>query len=206
MLKEKQQLQTGIRELGLFISEEVQNRMLSFLKLLQKWNNAYNLTAIDTISEMVVYHLLDSLTITPYVIGARVLDVGTGAGFPGIPLAFTCPKKFFVLLDSNGKKIRFLRQVKSEFHLNNIDIIQSRMESFYTHDCFDVIISRAVGALRKIITQSQHLCCKNGRWLIMKGAYLKEELKQIQQPARIVQLHVPGLMMKRHLVVITQDD
>ncbi len=194
-------LQTGLTELGLSLPLRAQTRLLAFLHFLKKWNRHYNLTAIDTLEDMVVRHVLDSLSVAPYLVGRRIIDVGTGAGFPGIPLAFFYPEKHFTLLDSNGKKARFLIQAKSELGIENVDIVHSRAECYHTEPCFDVIIFRAVKSIREMIDKTRHLCCKNGRFFAMKGGYPLAELKAITNPAIVHALTVPGLNAERHLVI-----
>lgn len=196
------QLRTGIHGLNLTASADVQQRLLAFLHFLQKWNQAYNLTAIRSLDGMITHHLLDSLSLAPYIIGDTVLDVGTGAGFPGVPLAFYYPDKNFFLLDSNGKKIRFLLQAQAEFALKNIIPIQERLEKLLVPEKFDVIICRAVGEMCTIIQASRSLLKTQGRWLFMKGVYPEEECHSITQPCRIHEIFVPGVDAKRHVVVV----
>ncbi len=181
------------------------NKIEHYLQLLQKWNRAYNLTAITDIKKMQSHHIEDSLVIGPYLKGDRVLDVGTGAGLPGIPLAIQYPDKQFVLLDSNGKKIRFLIQVKNELGLNNVEPVQARMQEFKSEQCFQNITSRAVGKIADLVNQTEHLCCSGGQWLCMKGTYPTEELKNVSQHGRVVSLNVPGLDAKRHLVIVEKE-
>ena len=183
------------------ISKTQQERLQAFLLLLQKWNHTYNLTAVKN-EEMMTHHVLDSLAVAPYIKGNCIIDVGTGAGFPGVPLALHCPEKQFVLLDSNGKKTRFLVQAKAELKIDNIEIVQSRVEAYHTDACFDAIIFRAVKPIQEMIEKTQHLCCKNGQFLAMKGHYPTEELKAVTNPATVHALTVPGLHAKRHLVII----
>lgn len=195
-------LKNGLKQLGLSMPAEQQKRMLAFLTFLQQWNRAYNLTAIHDIDKMVTYHVLDSLSIAPYLTGNRIIDVGTGAGFPGIPLAFFYPKKQLTLLDSNGKKTRFLIQAKAAFAIDNIDIIHSRVERYHTEPCFDTVIFRAVKPIQEMIDQTSHLCCKNGHFFAMKAGYPTEELKAISKLATVQALTVPGLDAQRHLVIL----
>ena len=193
-------LNTALKTLNLEMAEAQQERLLAFVSLLQKWNHAYNLTAIED-DKMLTHHILDSLAVVPYLKGARILDVGTGAGFPGMPLAFYFPEKHFTLLDSNGKKTRFLIQAKEALKIDNIEVVQSRVEAYHTEDCFDAIIFRAVKSIEEIVEKSRHLCCKNGRFLAMKGSYPREELKAITNPVTVHELTIPGLHAKRHLVI-----
>lgn len=195
-------LSTGIADLGLSVPQSIQNSMLSFLKFLQKWNKAYNLTAIDDLTAMVSVHLLDSLSIAPYLEGDHILDIGSGAGFPGIPLALAYPDKKFVLLDSVGKKTRFLLQAASTFKITNIEVVQARMEKFSSNHCFDVIICRAVGEMAGIVKKTKQVICPKGRWLMMKGEYPHKEMQALTNTAKAIALKVPGLKAQRHVIVI----
>lgn len=195
-------LQAGLDQLSLTLPKNIQTKMIEFIYLLQKWNQKINLTAIDGLSQMVIYHLLDSLTVAPYLQGERILDVGTGAGLPGIPLALSFPKKQFVLLEKNHKKVSFLIQVKSMLPLDNVEIVASRVENYHTEKCFDAIIFRAVGKIKALIEQSTHLCCDDGKFLLMKGAYPEKELQAIESPSKVISLKVPGMQAKRHLIII----
>jgi len=197
-------LREGIALLAVPLGECEQKKLMSFLGLLQKWNKAYNLTAIRDLNEMVKLHLLDSLAVVPFILDEKsILDVGTGAGFPGIPLAICFPDKQFTLLDGNGKKIRFLLQVISSLGLENVTAVHSRVEKFRSEQCFDGIISRAVGKLSNTIQQAGHLLGSSGKWLFMKGEYPQEELQDIDQEFSVHPLIIPGVEAKRHLVVIT---
>lgn len=195
-------LSTGIATLGLSIPQSAQDSMLSFLELLQKWNKAYNLTAIDDLEQMITIHLLDSLSIAPYLDGKRVLDVGAGAGFPGIPLAFAYPDKQFTLLDSVGKKTRFLRQAVATFKITNVEVVQARMEKFSSRHCFDAIICRAVGTLADVVAKTKRVICPQGQWLMMKGECPRTEMQMLTHMATAYALKVPGLTARRHVIVI----
>ena len=180
---------------------------LDYLDLIEKWNKTYNLTAIRDPKEMFSKHLLDSLAIAPYVKGNNILDVGSGAGLPGIPLALYYPHKQFVLLDSNGKKTRFLQHVKQKLALKNIEVIQARVEKFTSQSCFTSITARAFSSIPKLLEICQHLCCDNGQFLLMKGNYPQEELHGIIDAifsVEVIPLQIPGLSAKRHLVQITR--
>ncbi len=195
-------LSAGIEQLGLAISLEKQQQLLDFLQLLTKWNAHFNLTAITTAEKMLTHHLLDSLAVAPFISGKRILDVGSGAGFPGIPLALCFPEQQWLLLDSNGKKTRFLLQAKASLGLENVAVVQSRIEQFYAEECFDVIISRALGSIKELLAQTQEICCPGGHWLFMKGARPDQELAEIDQPYVVHALQVPELDAERHLVVV----
>ncbi|MDH5472090.1 MAG: 16S rRNA (guanine(527)-N(7))-methyltransferase RsmG [Gammaproteobacteria bacterium] len=172
-MQPEQRLEQGLHSMGLEISADTRQAMLKYLQLMQKWNKAYNLTAIRDLDQMVIRHLLDSLAVLPYINATPVLDVGTGAGLPGIPLALAQPEKQFFLLDSNGKKTRFLTQVKIELGIENIEVIHSRVEDFKPDVKFEIIICRAFAALNTILERTQHLVTSTTRILAMKG---KEDL------------------------------
>lgn len=198
----KEKLKKGIDELRLEIPENTQKILLDFLTFLQKWNQAYNLTAISNTESMITYHLLDSLSIFPYLKGKTILDVGSGAGFPGIPLALACPDKQFTLLDSKNKKSVFLLQAISQFKISNVTVVRAHVPDYRREFGFDAIICRAFGNLRFVINQTKHLLCPDGRWFIMKGSYPKEELQIILEPFVVYRLKVPDLNAERHLVEI----
>lgn len=174
-----------------------------YLILLSKWNNTYNLTAIKNYDEMVVKHVLDSLSIQDYVTGDSVLDVGTGAGLPGLVLAIVFPDKQFTLLDSNGKKIRFLLQAIHDLGLKNCEAIQSRVEDYQPQKSFDCITSRAFASLKEMLLLTQHLSHDKTAWLAMKGDIADEEFSDIKG-ARKINLSVPTLHEKRVLIVVTK--
>lgn len=176
--------------------------MLDYVQLLLKWNQAYNLTAIRDPQEMVTRHLLDSLAILPYLHGNTILDVGSGAGLPGIPLAIADPSRHFVLLDSNGKKVRFLQQAIAQLQLKQITAVQDRAEHFASSLCFDSIVARALSDVTDIITKTERLLAEDGRWLLMKGRYPEDELKNLMHEAEVLRIKVPGLDEERHLVIV----
>ncbi|MFQ6274310.1 16S rRNA (guanine(527)-N(7))-methyltransferase RsmG [Coxiella burnetii] len=200
-----EKLKQGIDQLGLKVAETIQQSMLAFLAFLQKWNQAYNLTAITEIKSMITHHLLDSLSILPYLKGDKILDVGSGAGFPGIPLAFACPEKKFTLIDSKAKKTAFLLQAASRFKITNATIIQERVGSYQPGFYFDTITCRALGSVREIMEQTNHLLRSGGQWLIMKGAYPEKELRGTDASAIVHVLNVPGLKAERHLVEVKNN-
>ncbi|MEM9254453.1 MAG: 16S rRNA (guanine(527)-N(7))-methyltransferase RsmG [Pseudomonadota bacterium] len=196
-------LQEGCHALGLSLSGEAQRQLLRYLELLQRWNRAYNLTAVRESDQMLTRHLLDSLAVAPHVQGLRCLDVGTGAGLPGVPLAVAMPQRVFALLDSNGKKTRFLFQVKTALALANMEVHQARVESFNDAGGFDVILSRAFSSLDDMVRSSRHLLADGGRLLAMKGVYPAGELAEVSEQATVLGVHtlsVPGLSEQRHLV------
>jgi len=200
----EQRLEQGIEKLGLVISADVQQKLLDYLQLMLKWNKAYNLTAIRELDSMVIRHLLDSLSILPFIKNAPILDVGTGPGLPGIPLALCLPDYPFVLLDSNGKKTRFLTQCKIDLKLENIDIIHSRVEDYTPDYGFEIITCRAFAALNTILDRTQHLLTSTTRVLAMKG---KDELPElIAGYEQLAQHHlqVPWLNEDRQLIEIAR--
>ena len=201
----REKLKKNIEVLHINISKEVQQTMLDFLIFLQQWNRAYNLTGIVDLETMITHHLLDSLSILPYLKGQTILDIGSGAGFPGLPLALACPDKYFTLLDSKSKKVAFLLQVVTRFKLTNVSMIESRVEIYKPEACFEAITARAFGPIKLIMDQSQHLLCPRGRWFIMKGAYPTEELGAINPFINVHRLLVPALRAERHLVEIENN-
>ena len=196
-------LQQGCRALGVAQDPSLQDRLLQYLELLVKWNRSYNLTAVRDPAQMVTRHLLDSLAIAPYLCGQRLIDVGTGGGLPGVPMAILFPEREFHLLDSNGKKTRFLFQVKTALGLDNMTVHQARVESFQCEPEFDVVLSRAFASLEDMVSGCRHLLADDGHFLAMKGAYPGEELAAVEQWCSIegvYELTVPGLHEQRHLV------
>ncbi|MBA2653601.1 MAG: 16S rRNA (guanine(527)-N(7))-methyltransferase RsmG [Gammaproteobacteria bacterium] len=195
-------LDAGLNELGIKLSDIDQERLLFFISLLIKWNKVYNLTAIVQPEAIIQRHLLDSLSITPYIRGKKVLDVGSGAGLPGIPCALALPAQDFTLLDSNGKKTRFMTQAVAELQMKNVEVIQSRVEDYHPKQYFDTILVRAFSSIENILLQTRHLLCAGGELLIMKGIYPSAELQNINNHVKVHKLLVPGLNEQRHLVCI----
>ncbi|HZP88827.1 MAG TPA: 16S rRNA (guanine(527)-N(7))-methyltransferase RsmG [Burkholderiales bacterium] len=178
-------------------------RLSAFLAELSKWNRAYNLTAIRDPKEIVTRHVLDSLSILPLVHG-RVLDVGSGAGFPAVPLALANPELRVTALDSNGKKARFLRHVQRTLEIPNLEVVESRVESYRSDKMFDVITSRAFSALGEFIALTRHLLAPGGAWIAMKGKIDAQELAGIPDDVEIREnrrLSVPGLSEDRHAII-----
>ncbi len=201
-------LATGLELLGVDSEAAVREKLLRYLMLLEKWNRVYNLTAVRDVNEMVVRHILDSVAILSYVSGSRVLDVGTGAGLPGIPLALLLPAARIVLLDSSAKKTRFVRQAVAELGLANVKVVCERAERFQPARKFDTLVTRAFAPVADILTTSGHLCAPAGHILIMKGTHPEAELVDMPDGygvAEIKRLRVPGLAAQRHLVIIKPE-
>jgi 16S rRNA (guanine527-N7)-methyltransferase len=203
-MKLEKRLQQGLSEMGLDLAAPVRKKLLTFLELLEKWNRAYNLTAVRDPEQMVPRHLLDSLTVLPYLQGPRVLDIGTGAGLPGIPLALARPDLEFTLLDSNAKKTRFATQALHELGLKNVSVVQERVEKFHPETKFDTLIARAFASIPDMLAASRHLCAPRGRFLVMKGVFPQEELAAVTDGYRseVTALRIPGLDAARHLVIL----
>jgi 16S rRNA (guanine527-N7)-methyltransferase len=203
------QLGAGLEQMGLVLSAEERDRLLGFLDLLHRWNKAYNLTAVRDPGEMVPKHLLDSLSVGPYLFGDTILDLGTGPGLPGIPLAVTAPERAFYLLDSNGKKTRFVRQVAMDLGLKNVTAIQARMESYLPERKFATIISRAVTSVPDLLAAAASSLARPGRLLAMKGLRPDDDELCPLEPSpvtlKIHRLEVPFLVGERHLVDVRYD-
>ena len=222
-------LEQGLRDLALGVPANAQQKLLHYLHLIVKWNKHFNLSGITAIQEMVPLHLLDSLAISPYLEGERILDIGSGAGLPGIPLAIANPDKNFVLLDSNGKKTRFLFQVKVALELSNVEVIDARVDEYLsTADTgeFSLITCRAFSSLSSIVKMIEKPLASGTKLLAMKGVYPHDEIAELQQDKTInstsnkessndlnncykiesvIELTVPGVESQRHLVLIGQE-
>ncbi|SDT12545.1 16S rRNA m(7)G-527 methyltransferase [Halopseudomonas xinjiangensis] len=199
------QLRSGAEQLGIDLSAEQSDQLLAYLGLLQKWNKAYNLTAVRDPDEMVSRHLLDSLSVMPFVQGDRCLDVGSGGGMPGVILAIMAPQRALTLLDSNGKKTRFLTQVRVELGLDNLAVVHDRVEAHQPEQPYDVIVSRAFSSLEDFTRLTRHLGTDDTSWLAMKGLYPQEELNALPVDFRVAesaQLSVPGCQGTRHLLIL----
>lgn len=205
---DEQRLAQGLAGLGLDLPVAVQARLLAFRDLLWRWNKTYNLTAVRDPARMVARHLLDSLAVLPHLAGGRILDVGSGAGLPGIPLALAQPARRFVLLDSQAKRTRFLRQAVIELGLDNVEVVQSRVEHYRPGLPFDSIVSRAFSQLADFVRLAGPHCAGGGALLAMKGVLDESELAGIPAPwqvTQIVTLAVPGLTGERHLIRIARN-
>lgn len=209
----EQALFRGAEQIGVELSEQQGQQLLAYLQLFAKWNSAYNLSAVRDIGEMVSRHLLDSLSIVPHLLdnqpGRRWLDVGSGGGLPGIPLAILFPDRDLTLLDSNGKKTRFLFQVKTELQLPRTEVVQGRIERYQPTQSFDAVFSRAFASLQDFLTGCAHLVSPGARFYAMKGQFPEDELREVTKPFNVEHcypLNVPGEMAARHLVVITYSN
>ncbi|MCH9795626.1 MAG: 16S rRNA (guanine(527)-N(7))-methyltransferase RsmG [Gammaproteobacteria bacterium] len=222
-------LEQGLRDLALGVPANAQQKLLHYLHLIVKWNKHFNLSGITAIQEMVPLHLLDSLAISPYLEGERILDIGSGAGLPGIPLAIANPDKSFVLLDSNGKKTRFLFQVKVALELSNVEIVDARVDEYLSKADtgeFSLITCRAFSSISSIVKMIEKPLASGTKLLAMKGVYPHDEIAELQQDKTInstsnkasstdldncykvesvIELTVPGVESQRHLVLIGQE-
>ena len=203
------QLRDGLAAMDLSLDEDRQEKLLAFLGLLNKWNRAYNLTAVRDEREMVSRQLLDSLSILPWVTADHLLDVGAGGGLPGIPLAIALPEKRFTLLDSNGKKTRFLHQCLLELGLDNVEVIHGRAEDCRPEEPFGQISSRAFTALENLVTWCGDLLANDGEFLAMKGQFPDDEVAALPVGWQVKSSHslkVPGADGERHLLVVARAE
>ena len=202
----KSSLKQGLTALEIRLDSGAIGQLIDYLTLLEKWNRVYNLTAVRDPAKMVSHHLLDSLAILPQIEGtARLLDVGSGAGFPGMPLAIARPDCSVTLLDSSHKKAAFLRQAVAELGLGNVAVVCERVETWRAEPNFDLIVSRALADLGEFAGQSSHLLAAGGRFAAMKGLYPFEEIERLPKGIAVrsvVKLEVPGLRAERHLVIM----
>ena len=195
-------LAQGIASMGLAISDDAQQKLLAYLALLQKWNKVYNLTAVRDPLEMVTLHLLDSLSVLPYVNSKNILDVGSGGGLPGIVLAICKPELQVTTIDTVQKKVIFMRQVKGELGLENLTPVHARVENFKPDVPFEIVISRAFSEIALFVQLTKHLIAENGQWLAMKGIMPADELVGLPlTPVQVIALKVAGLDAERHLLV-----
>jgi 16S rRNA (guanine527-N7)-methyltransferase len=198
-----------VAQTSLQLSELQLQQLVQYVQLLDKWNGAYNLTSVRDPEEMLVKHIMDSLVVAPFIQGERIIDVGTGPGLPGIPLAICFPEKQFTLLDSLGKRIRFLNQVKLQLALKNVTPLQSRVEDHQPEQGYDVVLSRAFASLSDMIGWCAHLPANNGQFLAMKGAQAQEEIAALPDFVKVVAsetLQVPELNGQRYLVIVQKTE
>ncbi|REF25529.1 16S rRNA m(7)G-527 methyltransferase [Xenorhabdus cabanillasii] len=202
-------LESLLAKTDIILSLEQKQQLIAYVDMLNKWNKAYNLTSVREPEQMLVRHIMDSIVVNPFLQGTRFIDVGTGPGLPGIPLAIVRPDSHFTLLDSLGKRVRFLRQVQHELGLNNIEPVQSRVEEFIPEVLFDGVISRAFASLQDMLSWCHHLPeTNNGHFYALKGVLPEDELAQLPLGISldtVVPLQIPELEGQRHLVVLKQN-
>ena len=198
-------LDAGLGSMGLDLAADRRAALIAFLRLLHRWNRVYNLSGVRDPDAMVARHLLDSLAVLPYLYGERLLDIGSGAGIPGMVLALADPDREWVLLDRSLKKIRFLRQVLIELEPGRVEIVHARAEDYRPEQAFATVISRAVGSLDRLVRLAMPVSRHDGRILAMKGSYPAAEIEALGSgvpEAQVHRLEVPALTAPRHLVVI----
>ncbi|EAA7908502.1 16S rRNA (guanine(527)-N(7))-methyltransferase RsmG [Salmonella enterica] len=197
-----------LADAGISLTDHQKTLLVVYVDMLHKWNKAYNLTSVRDPNEMLVRHILDSIVVAPYLQGQRFIDVGTGPGLPGIPLAIVLPDAHFTLLDSLGKRVRFLRQVQHELKLENITPVQSRVEAYPSEPPFDGVISRAFASLNDMVSWCHHLPGEKGRFYALKGQLPGDEIASLPDNfsvESVEKLRVPQLEGERHLVIIKSN-
>lgn len=200
-----EKLNSLLKQTALLITDQQKQQLIDLVKLLNKWNKAYNLTSVRDPQEMLVKHILDSIVVSPYLQGERFIDVGTGPGLPGLPLAIVQPDKHFVLLDSLGKRISFIRNAVRELGLANVEPVLSRVEDYMPDQQFDGVLSRAFASLKDMTEWCQHLSHKSGFFYALKGQYHQQEVQELSNLfviQQVIELQVPELIGERHLVLI----
>lgn len=201
-------LRDGIDKMSMPLSDKQQNQLLDYVERIYKWNKAFNLTSVREPEQMMVKHILDSLAVAPFLTDKNYIDVGTGPGLPGIPLAIACPKKQFTLLDSLGKRVRFMKQCAFEMKLVNINPIQSRVEDHVPEQYYDAVLSRAFASLKDMLHWCEHLVDSQGKFLALKGQYPADEIAAMPDTFTLessVELYVPGLEGERHLLTVQKS-
>jgi 16S rRNA (guanine527-N7)-methyltransferase len=201
-------LQEGAQSLGIDLDDARQRKLLAHLDLVDEWGERMNLTAIHDRAQQVTKHVLDSLSVLPWLQGSRIADVGSGAGFPGIPLAIVAPELHFALIESTGKKCRFLEHVRDALGLANVVVVQARAEACKPDTRFDTVVARAVGPISDLVRNAGGLLAGDGRLLAMKGRYPRDELAKKLNGWKLVGVHpltVPGLAEERHLVELVRS-
>lgn len=202
------QLEAYLAEINLPATMEQKKQLIDFVSMLNKWNKAYNLTSVRDPEAMLIRHIMDSLVVSEHLQGERFIDVGTGPGLPGIPLAIMNPNKTFVLLDSLGKRIRFQKQVAFELGINNIYSVESRVEAYQPEQKFDGVLSRAFASVQDMLSWCHHLLAEHGQFYALKGQLSDEEMQQISAEfvvKEIIELKVPKLDEQRHLLKIIKE-
>ena len=204
--KDRDLLIEGSQRMDLALSDQVIDQLMTYLDLVEKWNRVYNLTAIREREEMIKLHFLDSLSILKHVHVKNVLDVGSGAGFPGIVLAITKPELKVTVMDSVNKKTTFMQQVKSELSLMNLDVVNSRIEDYQPTTLFEAVTSRAFSNLKNMMSLTQHTLQKEGVWLAMKSKDVKQEVEAFEKNQyTLIPLEVPFINAERYLVILKKD-
>jgi 16S rRNA (guanine527-N7)-methyltransferase len=202
----EERIADGLGAMNLELPGTAPERLSRYLELMEKWNRVHNLTAVRDTAQMVVLHILDSLSVLPHLQGCkRILDVGTGPGLPGIPLAIAMPQARLTLLDSSHKKCAFLEQARIDLGLANIEVVCERIEQWQPAERFDAVVSRAFSDLSDFVIQAQHAVAPAGRMIAMKGVYPFDEISRVppsHKVAQVLELHVPQLEAKRHLVFV----
>lgn len=204
-----QELEQGLKDLGIVPHATLIPQLLQYLELLNKWNRSFNLSGVTDVNDMVVLHLLDSLALSPFLRGSRLVDVGTGAGLPGIPLAILHPDKHFVLIDSNGKKTRFLFQVKVALKLGNVTIENCRIEHYQSPEQIDMVMCRAFSSLEDTVLKCEQLLQGGCTLLAMKGRFPQQEVDQLPAAfavTAISKLGIPGNESQRHVIEISRRE
>ena len=205
--KDRDLLVEGLHRMSLNLSDQMIDQLMVYLNLIEKWNRVYNLTAIRERDEMIKLHFLDSLSILNHVEMEHVLDVGSGAGFPGIVLAITKPELKVTVMDSVNKKTTFMQQVKSELSLTNLNVVNARVEDYQPTILFDGVITRAFSSIQNMLLMTQHTLQKNGAWLAMKSKDVKEELEALDQNQfTLIPLEVPFINTERYLVKLKKEN
>lgn len=205
--KDRDLLIEGLQRMDLKLSDQMIDQLMTYLNLVEKWNRVYNLTAIRERDEMIKLHFLDSLSILKHMLVKNILDVGSGAGFPGIVLAITKPELKVTVMDSVNKKTTFMQQVKSELSLTNLDVLNSRVEDYQPTTLFEAVTSRAFSNLKNMMSLTQHTLQKEGVWLAMKSKDVREELEAFEKNQYIlIPLEVPFINAERYLVILKKDN
>jgi len=205
--KDRDLLFEGLHRMSLNLSDQMIDQLMVYLNLIEKWNRVYNLTAIRERDEMIKLHFLDSLSILNHVEMEHVLDVGSGAGFPGIVLAITKPELKVTVMDSVNKKTTFMQQVKSELSLTNLNVVNARVEEYQPTILFDSVITRAFSSVQNMLSMTQHILQKDGAWLAMKSKDVKEELKALDENQyTLIPLEVPFINAERYLVKLKKEN
>ncbi|QPB41549.1 16S rRNA (guanine(527)-N(7))-methyltransferase RsmG [Rodentibacter haemolyticus] len=201
----KVKLDSLLAQVNIQLKDQQKQQLIDLVNLLNKWNKAYNLTSVRDPLEMLVKHILDSLVVSPYLQGERFIDVGTGPGLPGLPLAIANPDKQFILLDSLGKRISFIRNAVRELQLTNVIPVLSRVEEYQPEEKFDGVLSRAFASLKDMTDWCHHLPKENGHFYALKGLYQEDEVQELDKKytiQQVIKLDVPELVGERHLIIL----